>query len=843
MAFLGELVVGLGVDATKLNRGLAKAESSLRSFRGVANRISSDFKKLERAAIGFGMAVSGIGASAVKMAMDFDKGVAEITTLLGGVTENEIKGMKKELMDLAEKTGQALDKLTKARYDIVSAGFRDAAASAKLLDVAARSAVAGVTDVSVTADLLTTVLNAYNISVDKAEEVSDTLFQTVVLGKTTMGELGAVLGRAIPLSAELGVNLEELGATLGVLTSRGLKTDEAVTAVRATIVELMNPSEQLKRILKAMGYETAKVAIKSLGFIGTMKKIGEKAKEMNIPLSQAFNNVRAMQAAFPMATDEANQFGRALESMENKASAMNTAFEIMNERAFNLWRRTLAKLRNMMIELGEEILPVVIERLTELEEWLSKNSKRIKDLIDKFAELIKYFMGHLDIVGKVLALAAAFKVLNLVFTAGRLVYNVARLVKNLSPLTFLLSVVASLATTVGLKYVVLDSIVKDITENFDSLNKTVEEGKKKLDDYKQGLSNVIKEWNKQKPSFDALTQTIGAVSEGTKFVTGLPKGKPGEKVSKGLQLMTQFMITPPEKPKLPLEVETDFEELTDVFTDYIGELPIAHLKTMEKLNKQTLSFTLQGMDYYQAMVDLWLEKNQEWLQGFEFVVSQMGRLYESILEYRRQLLEKEMNDEIQAVLKLEKAKVISAEEAEARIANIREKYRQKELEEAKKMKWVKLAQAISNTALGVTQALTLKPPWSFIAAAIVSAMGATQIAIIKAQPYAYGGLVEKGDYGTDKVPAMLTIGEAVVNRGVVRRYGEEAVDKFAKYGDIRDLVSRPVEIAQEEKLLNKLDRIAEGLEELKKMSVEVKSNGKDLYHVIRFHEVLQGRGA
>ena len=117
--------------------------------------------------------------------------------------------------------------------------------------------------------------------------------------------------------------------------------------------------------------------------------------------------------------------------------------------------------------------------------------------------------------------------------------------------------------------------------------------------------------------------------------------------------------------------------------------------------------------------------------------------------------------------------------------------------ELAKQKPIKYAQAVSNTALGVTQALASSPPpFSFVLAAMVAAAGAAEIATIAAQKYATGGIVP-GIGNKDTIPAMLTPGEVILNQAqqsnLVQNMGgitinvqgnlvatEEEADRFAK---------------------------------------------------------------
>lgn len=82
-----------------------------------------------------------------------------------------------------------------------------------------------------------------------------------------------------------------------------------------------------------------------------------------------------------------------------------------------------------------------------------------------------------------------------------------------------------------------------------------------------------------------------------------------------------------------------------------------------------------------------------------------------------------------------------------------------------------LIMAIANTALGITRALTLTPPLSYVMAALTLAAGAIQIGIISSQmgKLASGGIVP-GQGQKDSKGYMLSPGEAVLNTDQQRRF-------------------------------------------------------------------------
>lgn len=141
---------------------------------------------------------------------------------------------------------------------------------------------------------------------------------------------------------------------------------------------------------------------------------------------------------------------------------------------------------------------------------------------------------------------------------------------------------------------------------------------------------------------------------------------------------------------------------------------------------------------------------------------------------------------------LEKEKIAKKEEQLQKKQDALEKKRKQQ------QKQQSLINAIVNTALGVTQALSAyPPPASWALAAAVGAMGAVQIATISSQKYANGGIIEGKSHKDGGVKVLggraeVEGGEMIVNKktttmntdmlyfinGIRRRITEEDMQKF-----------------------------------------------------------------
>lgn len=314
------------------------------------------------------VAGAGIAALSVKLAGDFSKNLREVSTLMDNTSEKSIKRMGKELRLLSQTSGLALSSLSRAKYDVVSAGFADAADSAQILASSTRLAVGGVTSAASAADILTTALNAYGLSAENVEDVSDTLFTTVRLGKTTMDELGASLGTVLPVAKSAGLEFTAVGAAMASLTAGGINTAESTTALRGALIALTAPTDGARKEMEKAGIEAFRFKDGSLDLFNTIKQFeGMDPATLrkfipdiraSVAISALSNNVKGLQDN--------------LLAFESRAGASETAFNKMAGE-FNT---QMAMLKNssqsIFIEIGNVIIDAILPAITKANGFLQQ---------------------------------------------------------------------------------------------------------------------------------------------------------------------------------------------------------------------------------------------------------------------------------------------------------------------------------------------------------------------------------------------------------------------------------------------------------------------------------------
>jgi len=343
--------------------------------------------------IGALAAAAAIGI-AIKTFASFQTQLAMVSTMLGGGAGEhglQLDQFKADLKSLSIEMGESTATLAKGLYDILSASI-PASEAMGVLTVAARAARAGLTDTGTAADVITTVLNAYSLSADKAADVSDWLFAVVKRGKTSFGELAANVGRVATLAAKSGISLEEFGAAVTVMTRVGVKAEDSLTALQAIISTFLNPSEKAMKMAKELGFEMSTAALKSMGLVGVFKKISEMPPDM---VSKLFPNVRALRGVIPALANMAG-FVEDISGLSKRAGEADEAFRKMTAtlaHAFNVLKQGFIIL---VAEIGEifgpamdEAIDIFVDWVKTARTWIEVHGEDLKWYVDDAWETIK----------------------------------------------------------------------------------------------------------------------------------------------------------------------------------------------------------------------------------------------------------------------------------------------------------------------------------------------------------------------------------------------------------------------------------------------------------------------
>ena len=326
---------------------------------------------------------------ASKKAIEFDNGMREVLTLLPELGNESFEKLKNQALSFSKDIGKAPEETVKALYQALSAGIPRENVF-EFLKTAGEASIAGVSDLRTSVDGLTSVTNAYGSEILNAQKASDIMFQTVKLGKTDFTQLSNSLFNVIPIASAIGVQFEDIGAAIAAMTAQGVPTSVATTQIRQSLVELNKEGSVAYETFKQISGESFKDFIAGGGNLQeALQMMSDYAEKTGKEVTSMFSSVEAGNAVLALSGKNASKFKDYLDQVRNSVGATSEAFKKIDDGAARQFERLKAELSALVIELGNNALPLINESFIPL--FRDTLVPIIDDAIKTISSLIKAF--------------------------------------------------------------------------------------------------------------------------------------------------------------------------------------------------------------------------------------------------------------------------------------------------------------------------------------------------------------------------------------------------------------------------------------------------------------------
>jgi len=358
----------VGRSATRMGRQVATSNkrvtaliTTIGRFRGVATLAFAGF-----------LGVGGLGAI-VKTIAQFEQGMKRVEALLGDrAVGGAIKALTERARELGATTAFTATQAAEGMQFLTLAGF-DALETFQAIGPALQLAQAGMLSLGEAADIVSNIMQGFNIEASETQQVVDVLAFVSTRSNTNIRQLGQAMKFVAPVAGALGLSVEETAAALGLLGNSGLQASLAGTSLRRVLSGLLNPSKEATKVFSNLGLESEVLVAalqdpaKGLTFV-----INELAKS-GIGAAQAFTLFGQRGAPGLLSligqTDDLIKFTEQLKNVEGVA---RTIGQVMIDNIAGDARIAISVLSEAIIRLGE----------AGLREWL-------RDVIQSFAAFIR----------------------------------------------------------------------------------------------------------------------------------------------------------------------------------------------------------------------------------------------------------------------------------------------------------------------------------------------------------------------------------------------------------------------------------------------------------------------
>ena len=231
--------------------------------------------KLLKGALG-GLAAIGITAGIAVAVNQLAKFGQEMSTVaaITQATGDSFRALREEAQQLGTNTRFSATQAAQGMTFLARAGF-SADEVLKAIGPTLDLAQAGALELGRAADIASNILTGFRIDVADAARVMDVLALAANSANTDVNQLGEAMKFIAPISAGLGVSLEETTAAVQALSDAGIQATMAGTGLRMTMRLLESPLGKQKKILADLGVTVDEVRISEVGLTGALKRLAE----------------------------------------------------------------------------------------------------------------------------------------------------------------------------------------------------------------------------------------------------------------------------------------------------------------------------------------------------------------------------------------------------------------------------------------------------------------------------------------------------------------------------------------------------------------------------------------
>ena len=366
----------LGVVNTGLYKGLSAASARVSKFAGKMKAVGATITS------SFTMPFALVAGASVKMAMDFEKSMTKIQTLVLG-SGQDMDAYAQSVKNISSVTAVAAVETAEGLYFLTSAGLRGVNALETLTTVNKGVAI-GLGESTDLAKVAAAAQNAYGSEVITATEAIDKFGMAVRTGMFESSELAESLGTQVGMAAELGISFDELLANISTYTKTTGDARSATTGFGGVMMAFAKETGKGKTALDQvnMSYDGLRSMLQDQGLQATLFQMKDAFAENGVEMTEFFGKSQAVKNIMGVLGTQAENYKTILDDMSTSAGFTADAFEVLSSTPGFQINKSLNQIKLSFQEIGDIIMPTIsgiINGISNVIGWFGKLDQGTKN--------------------------------------------------------------------------------------------------------------------------------------------------------------------------------------------------------------------------------------------------------------------------------------------------------------------------------------------------------------------------------------------------------------------------------------------------------------------------------
>jgi len=402
-----EFSVVVGINATKAIAGgrqfKAGADQVNRSNRGMQRSTAKTTKRMTAMITTMGrmrgvvslmfagfLGVGGISA-VVRTLATFEKSMSNVEALLGdrGVG-GAMSALSNKARELGATTAFTASQAAEGMRFLTLAGF-EALETFQAIGPALDLAQAGALGLGQAADIVSNIMQGFNINASRTGEVVDALAFVASRSNTNIQQLGEAMKFVAPVAGALKLSVQETSAALGLLGNSGLQASLAGTGLRRVLSGLLNPSKEADKVLAQMGLTAGDLTDALQDPNKGLVYVIQQLKDAGLGAAEAFTlfGQRGAPAILSL-LGQTGKLEKFNEQMKSIAGTARTIGQVMIDNLAGDARIAISAMQEAILRLGD----------AGLTEWLRDTTQAFTGFIRGLAGIDQELEGSTEKVKK-----------------------------------------------------------------------------------------------------------------------------------------------------------------------------------------------------------------------------------------------------------------------------------------------------------------------------------------------------------------------------------------------------------------------------------------------------------
>ncbi|MGE7121799.1 phage tail tape measure protein [Peribacillus sp. NPDC046944] len=346
-----------------------KAKDSMDNLASSSVKLKEVFATIGAAA--FAKQMYDLGASAIQVGMDFDKGMSEVKAV-AEASAKDFEAMRKQAIQLGADTTKSAKEVSAGQLELAKSGLSAKQAMAAIPGAINASTASG-EEMSVAVSVMTSALNGFQLEASESAHVADVLAMAANKSKADISDMGYAFKYAATPAKALGITLEETSAATMIMTNAGLAGEQAGTSLRSALISLAKPSEDAGKKLDVLGVAITNNKGNMRPFALIMNELRDKTDKMgNAQKLAALSTIFGTEAATGMLSilDSApGTMEKFTKSLKESDGASKKAADTMTDNLAGSVEEFKGSIESASVSVSDILKPTVregTEALTDL---------------------------------------------------------------------------------------------------------------------------------------------------------------------------------------------------------------------------------------------------------------------------------------------------------------------------------------------------------------------------------------------------------------------------------------------------------------------------------------------